>query len=511
MNDNLPSFGTQFPLLTSCLVGVSVMCSPPSPGAAAAQKTFLKSESFDRDPGWDALNNHVEPKHVPTVTQDFGWSATAFASKTPGEVGGRVTRSTRPTSYGDPIAKTLNDKLTASGTFALTASSPGAGLFFGWFNSNQPGGGGRPMNSLGLDFDTEGSGGRLAVRLINGVNRTCGTFITPYLPGKFRPTPIRKDGTRYHWTLDYDPQAAGGRGSFTFTMRSDTHTTQDYGPLPEHSQREAQVRFPNTTKFSVELPEGFKQEGTGFDRFGMMNMMKAGGTMTMHFADLQHDGKTENLSRDPGWLGSGNRATYQDRDQVGAHNFGHSAKTSHAGGAPGEMGGNLWRSGDYGYYADRIGPLTFDDRLEASGKVVLQVGAPDSDVFLGWFNGAVKEPYEAGHFLGVHVGGPTRVGHYFHPAFSTAKGTHGLAEGGPLLAPGKTFAWSFVYDPVANGGRGELRATLGKESVTLPLKDGIKAQGGRFDRFGLFTSTAGGQLVRIWLDDLKYTAGKNTP
>ena len=98
------------------------------------------------------------------------------------------------------------------------------------------------------------------------------------------------------------------------------------------------------------------------------------------------------------------------------------------------------------------------------------------------------------------------MGHYFHPAFATAKGTRGIAEGGPLLAPGKTFAWTLVYDPMANDGKGELRVTLGKESVTLALKDGVKAQGGRFDRFGLFTSTAGGQLVRIYLDDLKYTA-----
>ena len=114
----------------------------------------------------------------------------------------------------------------------------------------------------------------------------------------------------------------------------------------------------------------------------------------------------------------------------GAHDFGFSAKTNFAGGKPGEVGGDLWRSGKYGYYADRIGPLTLDDRLEASGKVVLKVGAPDSDVYLGWFNSADKEkpPAEAGNFLGVHVGGPTRIGHYFHPAFATAKGTRGLAD-----------------------------------------------------------------------------------
>ena len=52
--------------------------------------------------------------------------------------------------------------------------------------------------------------------------------------------------------------------------------------------------------------------------------------------------------------------------------------------------------------------------------------------------------------------------------------------------------------------------TLDKESVTLVLKSGIKAQGALFDRFGLFTSTIGGQLVRIYLDDLKYTAGRGS-
>ena len=61
--------------------------------------------------------------------------------------------------------------------------------------------------SLGLDMDCERGGARLAVRLITGRNQGCGTFITPFIPGKFRPTPIRNDGTRYQWTLDYDRRA----------------------------------------------------------------------------------------------------------------------------------------------------------------------------------------------------------------------------------------------------------------------------------------------------------------
>ena len=166
-----------------------------------------------------------------------------------------------------------------------------------------------------------------------------------------------------------------------------------------------------------------------------------------------------------------------------------------AGGSPGEVGGSFWRSGPYCYYADRVGPLSLDDSLEASGKVVLKVGAPDSDMFLGWFSSANREkpPVEAGNFLGVHVGGPTRVGHYFHPSLATAKGTRAQAATGPVLAPGKVHQWTLVYDPAAEGGNGAVTVTLDAEAVTFPLRKGVKAQGARFDRFGMLTTNIGGR------------------
>jgi hypothetical protein len=184
-----------------------------------------------------------------------------------------------------------------------------------------------------------------------------------------------------------------------------------------------------------------------------------------------------------------------------------------AGGKLGEVGGTLWRSGKYAYYADRVGPLTLGDRLEASGRVVLKSGAPDSDMFLGWFSSANQDepPTRAGNFLGVHVGGPTRVGHYFHPSLATAKGTRSQAAAGPVLPPGKACEWRLVYDPAAGGGTGAVTVTLDKKSVTFPLKKGIQAEGARFDRFGLFTTDIGGQIVRIYLDDLKYTAARPSP
>jgi hypothetical protein len=51
-----------------------------------------------------------------------------------------------------------------------------------------------------------------------------------------------------------------------------------------------------------------------------------------------------------------------------------------------------------------------------------------------------------------------------------------------------------------------MRVTLGAETVTLALRPDQKNQGASLDRFGPFTSTTGGQMVKIYLEDLKYTA-----
>lgn len=483
--------------------------------ATCGPRSATKHLSFDSDPGWEGFNNRLRPEALPIVTEDYGFSPqTNFAAKDKGEIGGRVTRCFAPTYYATATTKTLNDKLTASGTFAVTSTAGSSGVFFGWFNSAQQEGSGRPVNSLGMDFDGEGGGARLAVRMINRTNKSCGTFITPFVPGKFRPTPIRRDGTRYAWTLTYDPDANGGNGRFNFTIKTDRadtdplHASRLPADLPEAYRQEALRRFPNTTEFSVDLPAGFRQEGAKFDRFGMMNMMKPGNSMTIYFGDLEHDGITENLTRDPEWIGLKNRATIQTV-AVGAHDFGYSANTRFAGGQAGEIGGDIWRGGKPAYYADRFEPLTLNDPLEASGKVILKVGAPDSDMFIGWFDSAMEKNADttSSAFIGVHVGGPTRVGHYFSPTVSTGDTRRrGISKDGPLLTPNRTFDWSLIYNPAANGGNGEMRVTLGTESVTLVFKRGVKTDRARLDRFGIFTSPIGGQMVRIFFDDLTYTA-----
>ncbi len=509
---------TPYAVLALLALGLPDARSTALDGGDAGARPGVKHESFDRDPGWEGYHNHLVPKVVPTIRQDFGYSDTHFAAARKGEIGGKVVRCAIPAYYAAGIApRTLRDRLSASGTFAVTGTAGSSGVFFGWFNARQQDGAGRPVQSLGLEFDGEPSGARLAVRLINRVNKTCGTFITPFIPGKFRPTPIRRDGTRYTWSLAYDPDANAGGGRCEFTIEGGRAESEPLAAgrlpadLPEAYRKEALRRFPNTTRFSFDLPAGFKEEGAVFARFGLLNTMKPGHALTIYFGDLRRDGVSVDLRQDPGWVGSNNRATVA-HVPVGAHDFGFRA-TNFAGGSPGELGGDLWRGGRYAYYADRVGPLTLDDPLRARGKVVLQVGAPDSDMYIGWFNSAEKRksPAVSGNFLGIHVGGPTRVGHYFRPAFATARGTRGGLKTGPLLTPGKVYPWSLEYLPGANGGQGEIRVTLGGETATLALRRGLREEGATFDRFGLFTATAGGQRVRLFFDDLDSTAARPRP
>ena len=134
---------------------------------------------------------------------------------------------------------------------------------------------------------------------------------------------------------------------------------------------------------------------------------------------------------------------------------------------------------------------------------------PDSGVYLGWFSSASKDdgPKEFRNFVGVQVEGPTRIGHYFMPRLATAKGTKAAVEKGPILRPdSQPHTWSLAYDPAANEGRGAITVTLDAETVTLNLRDKVRGEGAQLDRFGMLSSHVGGSKVKIYLDDLEYTA-----
>ncbi|MBI3722065.1 MAG: hypothetical protein HY248_05880 [Fimbriimonas ginsengisoli] len=61
------------------VAGLALTAAEPQP------KTILKTETFDRDPGWEGHNNRITPKRVFMVKQDFGYSTTHFAGLSAGE------------------------------------------------------------------------------------------------------------------------------------------------------------------------------------------------------------------------------------------------------------------------------------------------------------------------------------------------------------------------------------------------------------------------------------------
>src|SRR5262245_36125986 len=105
----------------AALLGLALLVTPAVgvDGAKDERKMVVKSESFDKDPGWEGHNNRLRPEVVPTVTQDYGYSDTQFAGTGKGEVGGAVVRCAAATYYAARVEKSLNDRLSASGTFAL--------------------------------------------------------------------------------------------------------------------------------------------------------------------------------------------------------------------------------------------------------------------------------------------------------------------------------------------------------------------------------------------------------
>ena len=453
-----------------------------------------RTEVFCADPGWDGYRNHLVPSPAPVTRQYFGHRASNRAGgKEPGEIGGRIQRSATPAWYAKVIpTRTFEDRLTASGTFAVTGDDGGSGMLFGWFHETSRGW--RTPNSLAFRID--GNGGKYWVFFEYGTRNWLtgggGTFEGPrYQTTRTKPFPA--DGTVHRWSLTYDPLGNGGsvdRSPSNWTARP--------------------IRCPSRP--------GHKADGAAFNRFGMFNQQTTGGGLEVYFDDLVLDGTPEDFRRDPGWEGRGNSVEFEDRVRRPWNDFGF-RPTANAGGQPGELGGIIWRDEKPAYYADRVGPLTLDDELSASGTLALTKAGSDSGVYLGWFNAADKKgkdvpehqaPQE--NLLGLLIEGPSRVGHYVRPAYRTSGGAGGIPDAGPILRPdGRVHRWSIRYSPREAGGRGRVTVTLDGHARSLDLAPGHRARGAAFDRFGLFNHQSGGHMVEIYLDDLTYTARDGGP
>jgi len=459
-------------LLTAC--GASF-------GASAEIQDGLKHETFDSDPGWEGNNNRLVPADgVPITKQDFGYRN--------GKVGGWVARSATPAWYAKPIAPlTFNDKITASGKFAVASNKGNSGVLFGFFNDSSRGW--RSANSLVFRLDGNSRGYWVFFEYGTQHRYTGGGATFEGKRYQTTPTkPFPADGTVHEWTLSYNPDGANGLGKIDLMLDGKT--------------------------YSCELQAGHKSDGATFNRFGILNVQNPGNGIEVYFSDLTINGKPEDLSNDPKWEGHGNEIEFPDRVRRPWHDFGFSI-TNNAGSKIGEIGGVIWRAGSPAYYADCVGPFTLDNPLHAEGKIAFTRSMADSGTCIGFFNARSKkdaaklteqDANEADQ-LGIFVEGPSRVGHYFRPFYFNHDRQGILLKDGPVILPdGQPHRWSLDYDPTGANGHGEITVNFDDHTQKLELNPKQRRTGASFDHFGLFNRHTGGSFVEVWLDDLKYSA-----
>lgn len=465
-----------FPLL------IALICA-----AAAASDTARRTQDFHVDPQWEGYRNRLLPDPLPMTRQYFGYRANPQPPSSNLRIGGWVNRSVTPAYYAKPIpTKTLENRLSASGKFAVPRDGGNSGVLFGWFNKDSRGW--RTPNSL--VFRLDGNSGKYWVFFEYGTRHWlaggAGCFEGPHYQTT-RTKPFPADGTVHEWSLGYDPAGSSGSGEVTFVL--------------------------DGKAYRIALAPGQKADGAEFNRFGMLNLMASGGGMEAYYGDLVIDGQPVDLGRDPGWEERGNRVTFPDRAIRPLHDFGYSP-TAYAGGkASGEVGGLAWRDERPAYYADRVGPLTLDDELYASGRLAFTGAGSDSGITFGWFDSTSKrskttpehvEPQK--NTVGIMVEGPSRIGHYFRPVYTTRTGAGGAKTEGPIIRPdSRPHTWSIRYSPQ---GDGVITVELDGERQAYPLRPGHRQTGATFDRFGFFNLQSGGHYVSIYLDDLVYTAGR---
>jgi hypothetical protein len=461
------------------------------PALAWGQKE--KTESFDRDPGWEGVNNRPRQEAV-AIKQDFGWSQTDHAGAL-GEIGGLVTAAGEAAYYGLPTGPhTLADKLTASGT--IYVGPGGSHLLVGFFNKDTVGAW-RTPNTLALRINGRGDDHFYAYVEYCTSKWRAGGDTTPF------PRETRDDGqivgfaTRraVPWTLTYDPRGDTGRGVITATIDG----------------KEA----------ACVLDEGHKSDGAALTHFGILNVAKsADNSGLIYIEDLILNGRRYTFDRDPRGDEKGNRTSYRSTLVRPWFDFGYAPSRIAGGRRAGELGGRVFR-GDCRWaermacYGDTIGPLTLDKPFRASGKIAMTRAVSDSTTLFGFYHSRASMTPEDSQasgiprsVIGVHIEGPSREGYLIYPVWRSLGGAsgHGMSAQSPHIYPdGVSHDWSFEYNPDGADGRGQITVTFDGKSSIHELEKGFKESGAKFDRFGIVTNWVDGNSQDVYWDDMTYT------
>jgi hypothetical protein len=469
--------------------------------SASAQLMLLKNENFDVDPGWDGRNNRAQDPGPRQIVQDFGYSgSSANAGGPPGEIGGFITPAGEPAFYAKLIEpRTLEQPLTASGI--LNVPEGGGHTLIGFFNDDTVSEW-RTAHTVALRIYGRGTYFHAYAEYGTGRWRAGGGA----LGGEAL---IPTGAADYPFSLNYDPNGAGGNGAVTAMVGS-------------HS-------------VVIPLDAGHKADGALFDRFGILNVVKSADDSGRLWLDnLTINGESHSFTTDPGWQGFNNGNTYMSTNVRPRFDFGYSPGTNNAGGqSGGEIGGHTFRGDSrlefngsrMAYYGGPLNDvLSLDRPLHAEGKVSFHRGVSDSTTLIGFFHseGSVSNSNSQNsatpeNFVGAVIEGPSAEGFYFYPTYGVdqegvrASGNRGMPTPPYIYPNSEPHNWTLDYDPLANGGLGSVTVSLDGQIVTLNLDPGHKEIGASFNRFGIITTHIDGNGQTVYFDDLTYTVGFAVP
>ncbi len=228
-----------------------------------------ESDDFKRDPKWEAFQcrrNYATTDARPQG--DFGYSPTRYAGGQPGELGGRVFRGDcrypgAMACCGDRLdTLTLDRPLKASGRVSLHRGVSDSTTLIGFFhsrdsmtvtNSQESG---FPKSFIGAAVEGPSGEGFLfypACRTHAGAQSVA--------TGGDRPH-ILPDGSTHLWSLEYNPQAASGKGRMTVTFDKQAVT--------------------------LDLEALQNRTDTRLDRFGIITTWIDGNAQRVYFDDLTY-------------------------------------------------------------------------------------------------------------------------------------------------------------------------------------------------------------------------------
>jgi len=284
------------------------LSSPPMPSLYQLP-LVLKTETFDTNPNWDARNNRAADPGARQIVQNFGFSSSSTnAGGAVGEIGGFITPAGEPAYYGKVITPvSFTNTLSASGMINMPQG--GGHTLIGFFNAETVNEW-RTPNTIVLRIYGRGTYFYAYLEYGTGLWRAGGTAF-----GGEAASP--SGAATYPFSLNYDPNGAGGLGTISATFGSYSNV--------------------------MTLDAGHKADGAVFNRFGILNVMKSADDPGQIWLDnITINGQSEAFNSDPVWDELNNRNTYISSNVRPRFDFGYSPGSNFAGGqSEGEIGGRV--------------------------------------------------------------------------------------------------------------------------------------------------------------------------